>query len=424
MADCHLGGWREPCLQQLNLQTFKEAIKRCISEKVDFVLFAGDIFDTALPATEILEDAVEQFRILKDSGIKCFIIAGSHDFSVSGKTFLNVIEKAGLCRNIGSVCSEENHSEEINLFEEDFSGAKVVFSGFCGRKSSLEQAYLKKMNFSIGKSAMSERNFKILALHTTLTEAKPKHLEMMESISISELPKGFDYYALGHLHLPFQYSKEGKFYVYPGPLFPNNFQELEELNYGTFVIVNVSESRINPGTFQVDIQKEILNMKEILVLKIDAGNLSPMNITEKVIFEFRKYANAVKDKILMLKISGTLKEGKTSEVNFEMIGKEAEKLGCFVLLKNIHSLSSPEFKELEIENSNKSVEEIEKDIVVKIVEGKKDVFFDLKKTLELMHTLNAEKPEGQTKQVFENKIMDDISKVLDLGQELGIKNEN
>jgi DNA repair exonuclease SbcCD nuclease subunit len=420
MADCHLGGWRDPCLQQLNLQTFKEAIRRCISEKVDFVLFAGDIFDTALPATEILEDAVEQFRILKDSGIKCFIIAGSHDFSVSGKTFLNVIEKAGLCRNIGTVCSEENCSEEIKIFEEDFSGTRAVFSGFCGRKSSLEQAYLKKMNFSIGKTA-SGRNFKILALHTTLTEAKPKGLEMMESISISELPKGFDYYALGHLHLPFQHSKDGKFYVYPGPLFPNNFQELEELNYGTFVIVNVSESRINPGTFQVDIQKEILNMKEILVLKIDACNLSPMELTEKVILEFRRYANAVKDKILMLKISGILKEGKTSEVNFELIGKEAEKLGCFVLLKNIHSLSSQEFKELEIENSNRSVEEIEKGIVVKIVEEKKDAFFDLKKIQELMHALNAEKPEGQTKQVFETKIMNDISKVLNLELELGEK---
>ena len=116
----------------------------------------------------------------------------------------------------------------------------------------------------------------------------------------------------------------------------------------------------------------------------------------------------------------TLKEGKTSEVNFEMISREAEKLGCFVLLKNIHSLSSPEFKELNMENSNKSVEEIETGIVTSSIVDKK-TSLDSKKILELMHALSLEKQEGQTKQVFENKILEDISKVLEIEQELGTK---
>ena len=38
MADCHVGGWREPKLRSINDQSFVKAVDICISEKVDFVL--------------------------------------------------------------------------------------------------------------------------------------------------------------------------------------------------------------------------------------------------------------------------------------------------------------------------------------------------------------------------------------------------
>ena len=100
IADVHLGAWREPKLQELNLETFRKAIAICIDEKVGFVIIAGDLFDVAMPSVEILKEAVSELKRLKDSSIDCYVIAGSHDFSISGKTFLDVIEKAGLCRNI------------------------------------------------------------------------------------------------------------------------------------------------------------------------------------------------------------------------------------------------------------------------------------------------------------------------------------
>ncbi|PIU76220.1 hypothetical protein COS75_00160 [Candidatus Pacearchaeota archaeon CG06_land_8_20_14_3_00_35_12] len=410
IADCHLGGWREPKLQQLNLETFREAIRRCISEKVDFVIFAGDIFDSALPATEILENAIEQFRILKENNIKSFIIAGSHDFSASGKTFLNVIEKAGLCRNIGTTETDENKENRLKIFSEKFANDfQVVFAGYYGRKAGLEQEFLRKITPE--KLDSAEKSFKILALHTTLTEAKPKGLEMMESIGISELPKGFDYYALGHLHLFFEKKDENRNYVYPGPLFPNNFEELEGLKQGSFVIVNVADDDNNA----VSVEKQVLNLKKVLVLEIDADNLSPLELTDKILRNLRAREQEIKDKIMMLKISGTLKEGKTSELNFESINKEAERLGAFVFLKNTHSLSSSEFKELELENSNKTVEEIEQEIIKKYFADKKEnLDFNPKLVFELVNAMNFEKQDGQTRPVFENKILSDASKLLNI----------
>ncbi len=49
LADCHLGSWKREELRKLNLESFRKAIDICIERKVDFVLIAGDLFDTAYP---------------------------------------------------------------------------------------------------------------------------------------------------------------------------------------------------------------------------------------------------------------------------------------------------------------------------------------------------------------------------------------
>src|SRR3989337_2755076 len=100
ISDVHLGGWRQLPMQDLNFLSFRKAIEICIKEKVEFVLMAGDIFDTAFPPIDILKEAFAEFRKLREEKIPCFIIAGSHDYSVSGKTFLDVLEKSGFCKNI------------------------------------------------------------------------------------------------------------------------------------------------------------------------------------------------------------------------------------------------------------------------------------------------------------------------------------
>ncbi|MCK5043888.1 metallophosphoesterase, partial [Candidatus Pacearchaeota archaeon] len=49
ISDVHLGGWKQEPLQELNFQSFQKTISICISKKVDFVLIAGDLFDSAYP---------------------------------------------------------------------------------------------------------------------------------------------------------------------------------------------------------------------------------------------------------------------------------------------------------------------------------------------------------------------------------------
>ena len=95
LGDCHLGGWNEQDIQELNLKSFQYAISKCINEKVNFILISGDLFDSPYPSIEILKEAFNEFRKVKEAKIPVYLIAGSHDYSVSGKTFLEVLEKGG-----------------------------------------------------------------------------------------------------------------------------------------------------------------------------------------------------------------------------------------------------------------------------------------------------------------------------------------
>ena len=100
LGDCHLGSWRQPELKELNFKSFQLALETCIKEKVDFILIAGDLFDSAYPSIDTLKQAFDEFRKVKEAKIPVFLIAGSHDYSVSGKTFLDVLARAGFCTNV------------------------------------------------------------------------------------------------------------------------------------------------------------------------------------------------------------------------------------------------------------------------------------------------------------------------------------
>ena len=161
MGDCHLGGWRQPELSELNFKSFQYAISKCIQENVDFVLIAGDLFDSAYPPIETLKDAFQELRKLSDARIPVFLIAGSHDYSASGKTFLDVLSKAGFCKDV-SIFEEKNG----NIILEPTIFKNVAIYGYPGRKSGLEVDDIARI-----KIHDSPGLFKILMLHTTLRDA-------------------------------------------------------------------------------------------------------------------------------------------------------------------------------------------------------------------------------------------------------------
>jgi DNA repair exonuclease SbcCD nuclease subunit len=390
LGDCHLGGWRQPELQEINFKSFEKAIEICIKEKVEFILIAGDLFDSAYPPIEILKRTFAEFKRIKEAGIKVFLIAGSHDYSVSGKTFLDVLEKGGFCE----ICKYDEKPEAIYLQSSKHHNFEIF--GYPGKKSGLEIEDLKKILLP-----KDNTNFRILMLHTTLTEAIGDL--PIESLSYKSLPKA-DYYALGHLHINFEQKVNDKPIIYSGPIFPNSFQELEDLCYGRFYIIDV-------GGFW-DIKKVDLPIKPVLCLTIEIENALTAN--KKIQAELDKYS--LTDKIILLRLQGTITTGTNADINYSQITDYLKERGAYCFLKNTSKLNSKE-ETLEITLPTAEVTKVEETLVKEYEKNNPDKFN--KFIVQLMHSLEIQKQEDEKSVIFETRLLEDLNKILSLNLKPG-----
>ncbi|MFW6283324.1 MAG: metallophosphoesterase family protein [Minisyncoccales bacterium] len=384
MSDLHLGSWKEQPMQLLNFKSFQKAIAKCLESKIDFVVISGDIFDTAYPSIEVLKEAFSEFKKLKEAGINCYLIAGSHDYSVSGKTFLDVLENAGLCKNVSDFEYIGENCEKILLNPIIKQG--VAFYGYPGKKSGMEINDLRKIRLNDAPGM-----FKIFLLHTTIDKAKGNI--PVDSISSEELPKA-DYYALGHIHTDFQYGN----IVYPGPIFPNNFQELEDLQQGSFYIVDTSKSN-NP------LEKVELRIKDIVRFDIEITNA--LTATEKIISEIEK--KDIKDKLVLLRIRGELEKGKNADIDYNKITEKIIEKKAYFMLRNTHELKT---KELEMDSEIKETDDAEYIEEETIKNYSKKNPSDFNHVIpQLMNVLSTDQREGETKENFKNRISEEAKKI-------------
>jgi len=387
LADCHIGGWKDEKLAAIGLKTFELALNECISRNIDFILISGDLFNTALPNIDYIKEVARLLKLVKDSEIKIYTIAGSHDYSVSGKTMLDVLENAGLIQNAARF-----DNDALKFIIDPKSNAKIT--GLYGKKGGLERYDYEALN---RKNLENEQGFKIFMFHSGIKEFMPAGLEDIDSLPINALPANFNYYAGGHIHYVFQKKTGNSLLMFPGALFPNNFKELEEFNHGGFYIVDDS--------LKYEFIK--INAKDVLSIAIDANNKTPDEVTSEVL----KYEPQSKDKIVTIRIEGILKEGKPSDINFRQIMESFSDAYCVV--RNTSKLAAKDFKIMEVKEEN--IEDIEKAIITENNENillfgdytEKSKFVN-----DLIETFSLEKQEGEKSYTFEEKLVGNITKLF------------
>ena len=388
LADCHLGGWRQEELQKLNFQSFQKILERCIQERVGFILISGDLFDSAYPPIEILKDTFAEFKKVHDAQIPVYLIAGSHDFSASGKTFLDVLEKAGFCKNVENWEAQEDGRIKLK----PHMHKEIAIYGYPGRKSGMETEDLSKVYFdSIYPST-------IFMIHTTIKDVIGTI--PMESVEKQKLPLA-NYYAMGHIHQPFETQEANSHYVYPGPTFPNNFQELSDLKCGSFQLVEMDGANIKHQNIKVP-------LKEVVSIEIIINN--GLTATQEIISELDKLN--LRDKIILLKLKGTLAQGKTGDIKFNEIEEFIKKKDAFISLRNISSIKVQE-TEFEMEAlQTDNVDNIEKRI---LREYSRKNPTDFNKYLpELMTALSIEKNEDEKSIIYEDRLLSELKNILKL----------
>jgi len=390
LSDVHLGSWREDSLRQLGMQAFNRAIDICIEENVGCILISGDLFNTSMPSIDVLKEAAAILSKVKEHDINVYVIPGSHDYSASGKTMIDVLEKSGLILNVAKL--------ENGKLEHFIDKTGLMIAGWHGRKGGLERYEYRDI-----KLENQENRISVFMFHTMLEEFKPEALDIVDCMSVNELPAGFSYYAGGHPHYVIQGGYGNGKIAYPGALFPNNFKELEKFKHGGFYIIDD----------KLSITWIPVYVKEVVSFSINADGKSPSEVENEVV----QLAEKMQDKVVTIRIAGMLREGKPSDINHKRIDNAFSH--AYFLLKNTNKLNSIEAGKIGVKQG--SVEQVEKDIIDEYLT--KNVGHNISFVNNLIAALDKEKEDGETNADFENRVVKDAIMALALEEEYDIKKD-
>ncbi len=419
LGDAHIGAWRDQKLKEMNLQAFVKALDECVTANVDFIIIAGDLFDTTLPDLNLVQKTVEKIKQVKDKGIQFYLTYGSHDFAANSVSIIDILNTTGL---FSKVVNAELVEEKIRLeFTVDSkTGAKIT--GLSGRKLGLEKKYFEILD---NDNLEHEKGFKIFVFHNSIIEIRPANVSYSEGVPISCFPKGFDYYAGGHVHECLKQNiKDFGVVAFPGALFGATFTDLETTAKG--------EKR---GFFLVDFEDKITSIRfvevkvsEVFFQEIDAKNKTA-NQVAKTLEKTTDEAD-VKGKIALIKVTGELLAGKPSDINFNEIRQTLYNREAVVANINHYNLSTAE-KMTSGQIIGENRHEIETKILSDMVKTfkidpsiKEALKLKLEKVLtsedgisfadSLLKSLKIEKQEGETKKDFEERVLKNTLHLLNL----------
>ena len=331
LADAHLGAHREPNLQRLEMQTFDLAMKKCVEAQVDFVLICGDLFHVGIPDLGVVNSALRSMMEVQKSGIPIYAIYGSHDYTPNGTSIIDLLNTAGVLTNVFKP-SFEDGALRLRVTVDEKSGAKIA--GISARKIGLESRYFDVLDRA---SLEREDGFKIFAFHSGLTEFKPDYLSAMETVDAALLPKGFDYYAGGHIHERGEFELPGlRNIVFPGPLFTGHGRDLESTAKG--------EKR---GLYVVEFDSRVVS-KTFVPIESFEGVFREYDLTGRSAPEAGRVVSEdlggldVAGKLVVIKVFGELGGGKVADVGLSAVRASLAERGAIHAYLNRSGLKSRE----------------------------------------------------------------------------------
>jgi len=315
-SDAHLG-YRQYHLQERQqdfMNAFREFIEKTKELSPDFVVFAGDLFNDPHPSNVILGSAIELIDSLE---LPFLVVPGSHDavYSSTVGTVLDPLHKGG-------------HIHFLPL--KPFEFGDVYVYGMTNFRTRVE--FEKRGKEFFEKHPPTPRGkYNIFVLHQGVDFPKLSlHPEEVELYS-TELPKGFQYYASGHLHMPNYFRFENGFFAYSGSLETTEYTQYKyEKGFYLVEVEDDGETRIT--------RVPITRYRKFNVIKEDFSGLDAKEIEDKA----RRLVSEADEQgcILVLVMEGILPRGVSRvDVNYEAIRNTAKKA---LHVRIINSLRTPE----------------------------------------------------------------------------------
>jgi len=201
-------------------RAFENLIEIAIEEEIDFILISGDLYDGDWKDHNTGIFFARQMGLLKNAGIKVFIVLGNHDSASQ------ITKNMPLPENVFVFSPRKPESIKI----EDIG---VIIHGQSYSSRSVTENLVSKY------PRFDSDFFNIGLLHTSLT-GREGH-ENYAPCTLDDLTsKGYDYWALGHIHKREIVAED------PMVVFPGNIQgrHIKETGKKGVTIVTVEDGLI------------------------------------------------------------------------------------------------------------------------------------------------------------------------------------
>ncbi len=290
ISDTHLGlvqyGIEER--EQDIYDSFNQAIDISIKDKVNFVIFSGDIFHTPNPSGTAILQMANALKRLKQNKIESFFVLGEHDISRVRAT------------PIPYVYHNLEFSKYVGRGEPVFYKDVMIIGLDKIRRN--EMAGLEERFVEIESLASKHKGHKILVLHQGITEVN----KFAGEVNSTDLPKNFTYYAMGHLHDKFlkQYDHLTGPLAYPGSTEMTTSEGIKETEKGFFE-VDISGDEAKPEWIRLDTRPQFLEKIEFSEIDsvIDKLNEKISRLEKKPIIELKIHGEGLEREIVEGKIS-------------------------------------------------------------------------------------------------------------------------
>ena len=343
---------------------FNQAIDISIKDQVDFVIFAGDIFENPKPNGNAILQMANALKRLKENNIDSFFILGEHD--VSNIKHQNpvpyIYHNLGFSKYIG------------NGNPIEYKGVMLV--GF-DKIRPPEMAQNEERFSNVDKNIENFLGHKILVLHQGITEFN----KFAGELQSTDLPKNFTYYAMGHLH-----DKDVKQFnhlkgpiVYPGSIELTTSEGIKDIKKGFFE-VDISGNEAIPKWIELDTRPQFSFKTEYkeLAKTID-------EITEKI-------SSLTKKPIIEVKIQG--EDIEIDHIQAQIARLSSSTIRCFWKIETKQISESSVF----LDRPNKIEDEIFK-LSIKALDSEQDANFAIN---ELLPKLSKDQTEQGLEIILEN----------------------
>jgi DNA repair exonuclease SbcCD nuclease subunit len=236
-------------------RAFDNLIELATSREVSFVLLAGDLFDGDWKDQNTGIYLMNRLGQLKGAGIRVFMISGNHDAASHISRALVLPENVTLF---------PHRKAETRVLEE--IGVAIHGQSFSSR------AVTEDLSRSYPSAVKGLLNIGLL--HTSVT-GRPGHEPYAPCTVEGLCAKGYDYWALGHVHQREELSRD------PWIVFPGNIQSrhVRETGPKGCTLVTVDEGHI------LGIEHHDLDVLRWQVLKAELGDCCSTDAVTEIIRE-------------------------------------------------------------------------------------------------------------------------------------------